>query len=392
MSEASSPHAIDITCMTDPGGVAGVPNPTFDRARPELMRLSKDFFNRDLAPTIDNAPYRAFTMAVIWHEAMHERGYWHAEDSDNPLYTTRMPNIVGACMEEAFAQSETFCSFTPCPGGMSVMEHLGGDWNNCTCVRDPNAIPVLKDVWDWPGLTQVAVDGAGDGYVLASNGRNQTAFERSGHSWVSIGTATKIIAGGDAVAIRQPPSTAFSPTWWKVKSRVGGTTYVKAESQEQSVTMDAFGSMLRAIKGRVQRLSAGVTGWQDLGLGDEVFAGSDLVYRNQAGVTSRLDPQTGAWAVIGPTTGARTVDTYGSLYLLSPGSIMVRWRGSFWEWVGQEDTAIGAGDNFFARSTNGWVYRLAPSGWQAVAACDSFATGGRSMYCVRGTRLELYEY
>ena len=100
----------------------------------------------------------------------------------------------------------------------------------------------------------------------------------------------------------------------------------------------------------------------------------------------------GAWATVDPTTGFRTVDSFGTLYVLSPSAIISRFRGAYWDWVGYDDSAIAAGDNFFARSFDGWVYRLAPTGWQPVAPCDSFAAGGRSLYCVRGTRLELYEY
>lgn len=395
ISESQGTQPLSITCMAKRSGGAsgGGPNPTEDRARTESIHMSKDFFNHDPAPVWANYPFRAFTAAVIWHEVSHERGYHHpdAPTATQAEYNAALAPIAGACMEDTFAQMESSCGLTACPGGRMGLPEGGGDAGSCVCLQDQMT---LVDSWDWPALTEIAVNNAGDGYALAWNGAVRTAYQRAGHAWNALGTATKIVAGGDAVALRQTgPGFPKSLQYWSIRPRVGAIENVVIGAGDgTSAALDGFGTFYRTTNtGRVERRRpAGPS--QDVGAGTAVVAGSDLAYVVSNGQLDRLDAS--ARTFLSTTTATQhAVDAYGTYHALTSDGTMVRWRGTFFEWVGAQDTAIGAGDNFYARSVNGWVYRLnAEVGWQAIAMCDRFAAGGRSLYCVRGSRLELYAY
>lgn len=388
LSESLSPHAVDITCQPSQGGAAGVPNPTFDRARPELMRLSSAYFNHDASQVPANLAFRAGLASIIWHEAMHERGYAH--DTSGPIiYRRSVPVIAGACMEDVFARSEAFCSnLQPCRDGRMVIKDQSS--TTCSCVSDPASVmPTLKQSWNLPGVTQMAVDNAGTGFVLAAG----SVLQRQGSSWLPIGQGDALAAGADMVAWRDT-----SANRWRIKPRTGPMELEAAESGNGSRTIDGFGSLIRTTytAGRVQRRLPNLSGWQELGFGMNVIAGSDLLFKtDNANKLYRYSESSGSWSTqIGDPGVGLAMDTYGTLYHLSLdlSTILKNRGGAVWEWVGGQDTAIGAGDTFFARSINGWVYRRAPTGWQQVAQCDSFATGARTMYCVRGSTIEEYGY
>lgn len=399
-SEASSPHPLDIRCMNPPGGLAfGLP-PSGDFSGPEDFFLSRDFFHPDpAAPT--NRGFRAQLAGTIWHEVMHERDYWHEQTDPLPdSYRGRLPVMVGACMDQVYAKSEQFCLLSPCPGGFSALTALDGDSGSCACVKDPGQAPTptLVDSWTWPGLLKVAVNAAGEPFAVAvdANGAKKI-YARSGHTWNVVASGDDVIAGGDAMSYRVLSITG-QPLTWVTKSRVGASQTTPTTAGE-TVMMDGFAGLVRLANGRVSRKRAGES-WIDYGPAVRVATNSDVIYAaTSTTATARLDSNVAntasQWVPIGNTTGALTVDTYGTLYNLAPDQLsMWKHRGDHWDWIGGQDNLIAAGDSMFARSTvTGLVYRRAPdNNWYGFAACTTFAVGGRSVYCLNGSTLQAYEY
>lgn len=394
--EATSPHQVDITCMKDQGGGVAT-GLTDDRAAAENFFLSEDFFNENpaLTGTITSRGFRSFTAAVIWHEVMHERGYHHSnkEGRQEPQYNNRIPAIVGACMDEAFYQAEQMCGLTACRGGFVASYGFpAADGGSCGCIRDPGAsfIPTLVGSWSWPGLTKFDVDDGGRSYVLAGG----VAYRLDYDGWTQLGTALDLVAGGDAVGIKHPsPLIVGAPYWWTIMPVVGPQASTPSVAGEV-MTMDSFGRLIRQLGGQVERKQGNMP-WVPHGSADSVAAGADLIYKISNGVASRLDDgATPTWTSIGPLDGTMSVDVYGTLYNLRPDQTLWRHRGTYWEHIGGPDDQLDTGASFFTHSpVDGFVYRRAPdNGWYRVAQCDSFAAGGRSVLCRRGTTLERYEY
>jgi hypothetical protein len=396
--EATSPHGLRIYCQKESGGWANGPSPVRDMAVAEDMAISKDFFNEDPGPTgtPTNRGFRSFTAAVIWHELMHERNYWHSGQSPNePEYNNRMPAIVGACMDESFNRAERNCGLSSCSGGFNALLDFNGDPGSCACVRDPGTgfTPTLVDSWSWKGLQKVGLDASGQAYALAGLTGSTALFKRDGHSWTQVAPALDMVAGGDGVSIKQPNPVLYQPPRWWTIPHVSGWTATDSVPGE-TMSMDSFGRLVRVVNGQVER-KRGTTPWVNLGPASAVAAGSDLLYKLSGGIASRLDDgPTPTWTSLGSLDGSITVDAYGTLFNLASNQSLWRHRGTWWEQIGGPNDQIGADASFFTHSpVDGWVYRRAPdNGWYRVAQCTSFAVGGRSLLCRRGVTLELYEY
>lgn len=393
--EATSPHPVEITCKLDGGGNGR--HPTVDRLGPEIMSLSKDFFNEDPAPGAVPG-FRSFAAAVIWHELMHTRDYHHDNEAKNgqvePQYNNRAPAIVGACMDEAFHQAEQVCGFKQCSRGFFPVAFTFriNDGGTCFCAPDPGAVftPSLVGTWSLPGVTKLALDDGGRAFVLA----NGIAYRLDNTTWTQLMPAFDLVAGGDAVSIKhRSPLVVGPPFWWTTIPHVGAQTAIHSVAGE-TMTMDGFGRLVRLLNGQVER-KEGAGPWVAHGPADSISAGADLTYRILNGFAWRLDDgPTPAWTEIGALGGAMTVDAYGTAYNLPSDQSLWRHRGTFWERIGGPNDQIDAGSSFFTHSpVDGFVYRRAPdNGWYRVAQCDSFAAGGRNVLCRRGTTLELYEY
>jgi hypothetical protein len=367
MSEVLSPHSLVVNCSTAGGG--GAIGSGLNREAPEEMRIAKGYFDAAFegsTPGFGN--YRANLARLIWHESMHVRGYNHPS-----TVLDTVPYIVGACMEEAFAQSESACGLAPCPGGKSVVATLNS--TACTCVGDPtpaatNAFGYTGNSWYTPQFSQIAVDGAGNAYVREGNVISLLA---SGGTKAIVGEGTIMAAGGDALVFGSP-SPYYPLTCWNMRSPEGSNTCFKwTVGGGNVIAVDSYGA---AYFG------------SELGA-SKLYAGSDLLFKTDSstGHQYRYDRGSQTWTWVAGPAAEVAVDSCGLMYHLSPDRSVIYRNPTQWTWTGSASAKIVAADALYSTpNLGGSVHRKEISGhWQQIGLCDDFAAGGRVFYCFSAT-------